>query len=181
MGGYWFQPSITASAARCRTSSGPRSSGKPWPRLTAPVSRASRDMVSNTVVGRSAKMGFMRGETVESSPAITRAQAGTAAAVTRSVQPGTRRNVRWRTDSEPARRMGTDENLQWSLVSLALVQPDRRPPVEISQRPLARFHLAVGPVPWMACLGGRRVHGPRLADRTASLGALMVVSLVACQ
>src|SRR3954453_4912609 len=59
MGGYWFQPSTTASAALHRTSSGPGSSGKPWPRLTAPVSRASRDMTSNAVVGRLAKIGFM--------------------------------------------------------------------------------------------------------------------------
>src|SRR5215218_212633 len=59
IGGYWFQPSTTASAALRRTSSGPGSSGKPCPRLTAPVSRASRDMTSNTVVGRSARIGFM--------------------------------------------------------------------------------------------------------------------------
>src|SRR5688572_5655178 len=59
MGGYWFQPLTTASAALPRTSSGPGSSGKPCPRLTAPVSRASRDMTSNTVVGRSARIGFM--------------------------------------------------------------------------------------------------------------------------
>jgi hypothetical protein len=60
MGGYWFQPSIAASAALRRTSSGPGIVRKPCPRLTAPVSRASRDIVSKTVVGRSAKMGFMR-------------------------------------------------------------------------------------------------------------------------
>src|SRR3954447_3498881 len=60
MGGYWFQPLTTASAALRRTSSGPGSSGNPWPRFTAPVSRASRDMTSNTEVSMLAKIGFMR-------------------------------------------------------------------------------------------------------------------------
>jgi hypothetical protein len=61
IGGYWFQPLMTASAALRRTSSGPGSSGKPWPRLTAPVSRASRDMTSKTLVWRDEKIGFMAG------------------------------------------------------------------------------------------------------------------------
>src|ERR687894_1699228 len=60
MGGYWFQPSTTASAALRRTSSGPGSSGKPCPRFTAPVSPARRDITSKTEVGTSAKIGFMR-------------------------------------------------------------------------------------------------------------------------
>ena len=58
MGGYWFQPETAASAAFRRTSSGPGSSGKPWPRLTAFVSRARRDMVSKIVVSRDAKIGL---------------------------------------------------------------------------------------------------------------------------
>src|SRR3954471_17467913 len=52
---------MTASAAFSRTSSGPGSSGKPWPRLTASCSRARRDMTSNTETGRSAKTLFITG------------------------------------------------------------------------------------------------------------------------
>ena len=44
IGGYWLEPRISASAARATTSSGQPKSGKPWPRLTAPCSRASADM-----------------------------------------------------------------------------------------------------------------------------------------
>src|SRR6185369_170841 len=40
-------------------SSGPGSSGKPWPRLMALLSRAACDIASNTVTGRSAKTLFM--------------------------------------------------------------------------------------------------------------------------
>src|SRR6266404_4070446 len=40
-------------------SSGPGSSGKPWPRLMALLSRASCDIASKTVTGRSAKILFM--------------------------------------------------------------------------------------------------------------------------
>src|SRR5262249_57266674 len=61
MGGYWVQPETTASAALARTSSGPGSSGKPWPRLAGLGSRARRDITSKTVTGRSAKIGFMGG------------------------------------------------------------------------------------------------------------------------
>src|SRR5215470_16930170 len=69
--GYWFHPSTTASAALRRTSSGPGSSGKPWPRLTASCSRASRDITSKTETGRSAKTGFME-------QSLSRDQAGAA-------------------------------------------------------------------------------------------------------
>src|SRR5436190_19238646 len=50
---------MTASAAARRISSGPGSSGKPWPRLMALLSRASCDIASKTVTGRSAKTLFM--------------------------------------------------------------------------------------------------------------------------
>src|SRR6266446_8109202 len=50
---------MTASAAARLISSGPGSSGKPWPRLMALLSRASCDIASKTVTGRSAKTLFM--------------------------------------------------------------------------------------------------------------------------
>src|ERR1039457_2591793 len=50
---------MTASAAARRISSGPGSSGKPWPRLMALLSRASCDIASKIVTGRSAKTLFM--------------------------------------------------------------------------------------------------------------------------
>src|SRR6202035_2443475 len=50
---------MTASAAARRMSSGPGSSGKPWPRLMALLSRAACDIASKTVTGRSAKTLFM--------------------------------------------------------------------------------------------------------------------------
>ena len=40
IGGYWFERSVSARAAASTTSGGPFESGKPWPRLIAPVSRA---------------------------------------------------------------------------------------------------------------------------------------------
>ncbi len=49
-GGYWFRPSRMAATAISRSSSGPSVSGKPCPRLTAPVSVASSDMVAKMVV-----------------------------------------------------------------------------------------------------------------------------------
>src|SRR3981081_3640323 len=57
--GYWLYPSITASDAARRMSSGPGSSGKPWPRLIALLSRASCDIASKIVTGRSPKTLFM--------------------------------------------------------------------------------------------------------------------------
>src|ERR1700716_35631 len=50
---------MTASAAARRMSSGPGSSGKPWPRLMALLSRASCDIASKIVTGRSAKTLFI--------------------------------------------------------------------------------------------------------------------------
>src|ERR1700676_5255843 len=50
---------MTASAAARRISSGPGSSGKPWPRLIALLSRASCDIASKIVTGRSAKTLFV--------------------------------------------------------------------------------------------------------------------------
>src|ERR1700738_4790829 len=49
---------MTASAAARRMSSGPGSSGKPWPRLMALLSRAACDIASKMVTGRSAKTLF---------------------------------------------------------------------------------------------------------------------------
>src|ERR1044071_8836675 len=70
IGGYWFQPLTTASAAFASTSSGNGPSGNPWPRLTASCSRASRDITSNTETGRLAKTEFMDVST-PSCPAMT--------------------------------------------------------------------------------------------------------------
>src|ERR1700761_4488073 len=50
---------MVASAAARRMSSGPGSSGKPWPRLIALLSRASCDIASKMVTGRSAKTLFI--------------------------------------------------------------------------------------------------------------------------
>src|ERR1700761_2398582 len=50
---------MVASAAARRISSGPGSSGKPWPRLMALLSRASCDIASKMVTGRSAKTLFI--------------------------------------------------------------------------------------------------------------------------
>ncbi len=50
MGAYWLCPALRAATAASLTNSGPSKSGKPWARLTAPCSRASRDMVVKMVV-----------------------------------------------------------------------------------------------------------------------------------
>src|SRR5437762_2178505 len=55
-------------------SSGPESSGKPWPRLMALLSRASCDMASKIVTGRSANTLFM--EVIGRSAAGLRRQSG---------------------------------------------------------------------------------------------------------
>src|SRR5215467_4352833 len=50
-GGYWLpRPDSTASAATRAISGGPSVSGKPWPRLTEPVSTASADISAKIVV-----------------------------------------------------------------------------------------------------------------------------------
>ena len=50
LGGYWLRPWRMASTAISLSSSGPSVSGKPWPRLTEFVARASSDMVAKIVV-----------------------------------------------------------------------------------------------------------------------------------
>src|ERR1700679_4245291 len=55
-------------------SSGPGSSGKPWPRLMALLSRASCDIASKMVTGRSAKTLFI--EVMERSAAGLARQSG---------------------------------------------------------------------------------------------------------
>ena len=59
IGGYWLAAPVSASAALATTSSGQPKSGKPWPRLTAPNSRAAIDICSKIEVGRLEKIGFM--------------------------------------------------------------------------------------------------------------------------
>src|SRR6185437_9195943 len=49
-GGYWLTPAAMASWAALSIAGGPSSSGKPWPRLTAPTRAASADISANTVV-----------------------------------------------------------------------------------------------------------------------------------
>ena len=49
-GGYWFRPLRIAAAAASSISCGPSVSGKPWPRLTAPVRTASADISAKIVV-----------------------------------------------------------------------------------------------------------------------------------
>ena len=49
-GGYWFAPFAMAERAASSTSAGPSSSGKPWPRLIAPVRSASADISVKMVV-----------------------------------------------------------------------------------------------------------------------------------
>ena len=50
-GAYWFSPLRRAATARSTTAGGPSASGKPWPRLTEPVRRASADIVEKIVGG----------------------------------------------------------------------------------------------------------------------------------
>src|ERR1700742_4363117 len=49
-GGYWFCPLWSAVAAASSMPAGPSVSGKPWPRLTAPVRTASADISAKIVV-----------------------------------------------------------------------------------------------------------------------------------
>ena len=49
-GGYWLTPPRMASTAASSTSGGPSVSGKPWPRLIAPVATASADISAKIVV-----------------------------------------------------------------------------------------------------------------------------------
>src|SRR5437764_15155744 len=52
-GGYWLWPARIAATAASATSAGPSVSGKPWPRLMAPVRTARADISANTVVPNS--------------------------------------------------------------------------------------------------------------------------------
>ena len=47
-GGYWLKPPRMASTAASATAAGPSVSGKPWPRLMAPVRTASADISAKT-------------------------------------------------------------------------------------------------------------------------------------
>src|SRR5687768_6744636 len=49
-GGYWFWPPRSASTAAASISGGPSVSGKPCPRLTAPVRTARADISAKIVV-----------------------------------------------------------------------------------------------------------------------------------
>ena len=49
-GGYWLWPSRIAATAASITAAGPSVSGKPCPRLTAPVRTASADISAKIVV-----------------------------------------------------------------------------------------------------------------------------------
>ena len=50
MGGYWLWPACMARVTALTSSGSQSKSGKPWPRLTAPVSAASADMTVKMVV-----------------------------------------------------------------------------------------------------------------------------------
>ena len=49
-GAYWLAPCSSADTAAAITDGGPSTSGKPWPRLIAPVRTASAD-ISEKIVG----------------------------------------------------------------------------------------------------------------------------------
>ncbi len=49
-GAYWLAPCSSAATAEAMTDGGPSASGKPWPRLIAPVRAASAD-ISEKIVG----------------------------------------------------------------------------------------------------------------------------------
>ena len=48
-GGYWLTPSAIAFSATLSIEGGPSSSGKPWPRFTAPMRAASADISAKIV------------------------------------------------------------------------------------------------------------------------------------
>ena len=61
-GGYWLpRPSRMAAAAAAAISGGPSVSGKPWPRLTDPVVRASADISAKIVVPMPVSRRFSNG------------------------------------------------------------------------------------------------------------------------
>ena len=57
-GGYWLRPPRMAATAASSTSGGPSVSGKPCPRLIAPCSAASADIVAKIVVPKGARAGW---------------------------------------------------------------------------------------------------------------------------
>src|SRR6266516_4490890 len=61
-GGYWLpRPARIASAATWAILAGPSRSGKPWPRLTDPVTRARADISAKIVVPRPSRRRFSSG------------------------------------------------------------------------------------------------------------------------
>ena len=61
-GAYWLAPDSSACTAAAITSGGPSTSGKPWPRFTAPVRRASADIVEKIVGGMPSRRRAVRAE-----------------------------------------------------------------------------------------------------------------------
>ena len=59
-GAYWLAPDSNARSAAAITSRGPSTSGKPWPRLTAPVRTASADIVEKIVGGMPSRRAAVR-------------------------------------------------------------------------------------------------------------------------
>jgi hypothetical protein len=59
---YWLCPARMAAAAASITSAGPSSSGKPCPRLIAPVRSASADISVKIVVPKPARREAITGD-----------------------------------------------------------------------------------------------------------------------
>ncbi len=59
-GAYWLAPDSRARTAAAITSGGPSTSGKPWPRLTAPVRTARADIVEKIVGGMPSRRAAVR-------------------------------------------------------------------------------------------------------------------------
>ena len=68
-GAYWLAPASSAAAAAATTDAGPSTSGKPWPRLSAPVRTASADISLKTVGGMwASRAGTASGFAVGTTP-----------------------------------------------------------------------------------------------------------------
>ena len=63
-GGYWLTPARMAATAASSTSAGPSVSGKPCPRLMAPVATASADISAKIVVPNPASLDVRAGRAV---------------------------------------------------------------------------------------------------------------------